>query len=85
MLFGRIKVLQLQFTIAIDKQTKKLRLFLRVPFPPPFEIGPFFQDFGIGLNFQFNLNISEGEENAGAIQSVPADRGIIISKIILKT
>ena len=58
---------------------------MRVPFPPPFEIGPFFQDFGIGLNFQFNLNISEGEENAGAIQSVPADRGIIISKNIHRT
>ena len=50
-----------------------------------FEIGTFFQNFRIGPIFQFNLNIWEGEENAGAIQSVPADRGIIISKIILKT
>ena len=82
-----------------SQQTEMLSLFWRAPSVTPitnkaitretvipdFEIGTFFQNFRIGPIFQFNLNIWEGEENAGAIQSVPADRGIIISRIILKT
>ena len=100
MLFGNKKVLQLQFTSsAIVSTNWNAEFILEGPVPPSpipnkaitretvipdFEIGTFFQNFRIGPIFQFNLNIWEGEENAGVIQSVPADRGIIISKIILK-